>query len=136
MANQPFTVKIEGIKELQATFKQLDNELQNALSEAVSAGAAVVERDAKMRVVRVTGNLANSIKELQQIKSGGRVESQVGSDMEYAARIEFGYTGPDKLGRIFHQGAQPYLRPALDENKAEIQAAFEKKIQQIIARYK
>jgi len=131
-----FTIKIEGINELKRVFKAIDYECQKALSQAVSAGAAVVERDAKMRVVVDTGNLRRSIKELQNIEKPGRIESQVGSDMNYAARIEFGYTGPDKRGRRFNQAARPYLRPALDENTAEIQRAFETKLQQIFGKYK
>ena len=117
------TVKVEGINELQAKFKELDNGAQKILSQAVSAGAAVVERDAKMRVHVITGNLRRSIKELQKIESSGKIESQVGSDIEYAAIEEF---------RPGHQ----YLRPALDENEAAIQAAFEAKIKQLLGRYK
>lgn len=131
-----FKIKIEGIKELKAKFKAIDSEIQQALSQAVSAGAAVVERDAKMRVVVDNGDLRRSIKELQNKETHGRIESQVGSDLDYAARIEFGYTGPDKLGRLFNQAAQPYLRPALDENTSEIQRAFELKLQQVLGKYK
>jgi len=130
-----FTVKVDGLKQLQSKFKSLDGELQKALSDAVSAGAAVVERDAKIRVAVDTGNLRRSIKELKKIESSGKVESQVGSDMEYAARIEFGFADTDSRGRTYHQAAQPYLRPALDENHSEIERAFETKIKQIIGRY-
>lgn len=122
-----FKIKIEGIKELKAKFRIIDSEIQTALSKAVSAGAAVVERDAKIRVPVDTGNLRRSIKELQNKESPGRIESQVGSDVAYAPRVEFGTQ---------FQRAQPYLRPALDENTSEIQRAFEIKLQQIIGKYK
>ena len=36
----------------------------------------------------------------------------IGTNVEYAARVEFGYTGPDSLGRTFNQQPRPYLRPA------------------------
>jgi len=116
-----FTVKIEGLKELQSKFKSLDGELQEALSAGVSAGAAVVERDAKIRVPVVTGNLRNSIKELKKLESSGKVESQIGTDVVYGPSVEY---------------RKPYLRPSLDENEAEIKQAIESKIQQIIGRYK
>lgn len=122
-----FTVKIEGVKELQSKFKALDNELQTVLSQAVSAGAAVVDRDAKIRCPVDTGTLRRSIREMKQNKSPGRIESQVGTDIEYAHAVEF---GTDR------QRAQPYLRPALDENTQEIQAAFETRLRQLLGRYK
>jgi hypothetical protein len=87
----------------------------------VSAGAAVVERDAKIRVHVVTGNLRRSIKELKKVESSGKVESQVGTDVIYGPSVEY---------------RKPYLRPALDENTSEIEKAIEMKIQQIIGRYK
>jgi len=116
-----FTVKIAGLKELQSKFKSLDGELQKVLSDAVSAGAAVVERDAKIRVPVVTGNLRNSIKELKKTESSGKVESQVGTDVIYGPYVEY---------------RKPYLRPSLDENEREIEQAIEMKIKQIIGRYK
>ena len=122
-----FTVKIEGVKELQSKFKALDKELQIILSQAVSAGAAVVERDAKIRCHVDTGTLRQSLREMKQNKTPGRIESQVGTDIEYAPHVEFGTR---------YQRAQPYLRPALDENTNEIQAAFETRLNQLIGRYK
>lgn len=51
-----------------------------------------------------------------------RVVYKVGTDLEYAARIEFGFTGPDSLGRVYNQAPHPYLRPAFDENRAKATA--------------
>lgn len=134
--NDFFKIEVKGIKELQNTLKSIDNELQDILSKAVSQGAAVVEKDAKMRVVVKTGTLRRSIREIKTIRSPTRAESQVGTDIKYAARIEFGYTGPDRRGRTFHQGARPYLRPALDENKNEITQAVNSYIENALARFK
>lgn len=127
MGNQLFSVKIDGVKELQSKFKQMDSEIQKALSEAVSAGAAVVERDAKIRCPVDTGTLRRSLREMKQNKTPWRIESQVGTDTEYAPHVEFGTR---------YQRAQPYLRPALDENTNEIQAAFETRLNQLIGRYR
>lgn len=36
----------------------------------------------------------------------------VGSNSPYAARIELGFHGYDRLGRFYNQGPQPWLLPA------------------------
>jgi len=138
-----FKIEVKGVKELQATFGKLEKEFQDALAEAVSQAAAVVEREAKINSGRggafpnrVTGNLMNSIKELRQTVEPNRVTSVVGSDMVYAPRLEYGFSGTDRLGRHYNQRPRPFLRPALDENEAQIQAAFEKSLREIISRYK
>lgn len=141
---ETFKIKVEGIKELQAAFDSLERELQEALVDAVTQAAIVVEREAKANSEkggdafphRITGNLMNSIKELRQMVGPGRVESEVGTAMEYGPRLEYGFMDVDRLGRRYNQHPRPFLRPALDENEAEIQAAFEKAINAAIAKYR
>jgi hypothetical protein len=57
---------------------------------------------------------------LKDLRTGSRSAVSVGTNVDYAARQEFGYTGPDKLGRTFNQPPRPYLRPALDSNHARV----------------
>lgn len=116
------SMEVKGIKELQGTFKLLDSDMQKILSQAVSQGAAVIENSAKTRVHVLTGNLRRSIREVKKIESPTKAESQVGSSVEYAAAEEF---------RPGHE----YLRPAIDENEAEIKAAIENSITARLARY-
>lgn len=107
---------------------------------ALVAGGLVIQNDAKRHVPRVSGNLARSIhigghEELNT--EGGSVTQRtsepvpapdegsspaiyIGTDVEYARRIEFGFEGPDALGRTYHQPAQPYMRPAVDTNRSEV----------------
>jgi len=139
-----FRVEVKGIKELQNTFKQIDLEFQQVMSEAVSAGSMVVVREAKLNSERggdefphrITGNLMRSIKEIRKKEAGTKVESQVGSTMKYARRLEKGFMDVDSLGRRYHQQPRPFLRPALDENEAEVVEAFEKKIAEVLSRYR
>ncbi len=48
----------------------------------------------------------------------------VGSNVEYARRMEFGFVGADSLGRIYNQLPRPYLRPALHKNEKKIKNLF------------
>lgn len=108
------------------------------LEQALVAGALIVQNDAKRRAPFLTGNLRRSIHigghadlagDFQnttggQIEgpeiSGSRVEVLVGTNVEYAWRIEYGFTGADALGRDINQAADPYLRPAIDENEGAV----------------
>lgn len=82
----------------------------------------------------VTSNLSNSINyatnettsevkmpttgEPLEIAAKGHVK--VGSNVVYAARVEFGFSGQDSLGRTYNQPGTPFLRGALASNKKKI----------------
>jgi HK97 gp10 family phage protein len=139
-----FRVEVKGIKELQAKFRQIDKEMQAMLSQATSAGAAVVVREAKINVGKghpdfpevITGATRRNIREVRKETSPGRCVSQVGGTLSHMMRLEKGFMDTDRLGRRYHQQPRPFLRPALDENEKEINAAFETKIRQILVRHK
>ena len=111
-----------------------------AMINAVVAGALEISNDAKVRVKKVTGTLERSIHVGGHVSEsspgftphdeagdysdigGEKIESNnasvlIGTNLKYAKRIEFGFMGADKLGRVYHQAAQPYLRPAYDTKK-------------------
>lgn len=130
-------IEINGIKELQSKFKVIDSELQMAVLEGLKNGGEIVTKTAKNRVSVKTGNLRDHIKEQSSYIQNSEARVTVGvKNVPYAARIEFGYTGPDKLGRRFHQAAQPYMRNSLDENGKKIDNIIESKLKAVIARYR
>lgn len=66
------------------------------------------------------GRLRQSITIGPLVRTGPyRFSLAVGSNVEYAARLEFGFVGTDALGRNVSQAARPWARPSL-------QAAFKK----------
>lgn len=66
-----------------------------------------------------TGRLRSSITH-EVREEGNEVIGLVGSNVEYARRLEFGFVGTDKRGRRINQPERPYLRPAVFNNKTEI----------------
>jgi len=48
------------------------------------------------------------------------IRAQIGTNVKYARRLELGYLGLDKIGRLISQGPRPFLRPGLMENKSKI----------------
>lgn len=114
-----FYVK-SGDKELAAAFKALDAAARGpALMTAAKAGILPIQNDAIANAPYVTGTLSRSIhtEEIDQTSHSAMVAT--GTDVEYAARVEFGYNDTDTLGRSYHQSAKPYMRPAYDNKRAE-----------------
>ena len=91
--------------------KEIADKIQQGLQKAV----LVVERQAKEDCPVDTGRLRSSI--TSEVKGD---EGKVGTNVEYARRQEFGFSGADSRGRIFNQVPRPYLRPALDEKKQSV----------------
>lgn len=129
MANKMFTVKIEGIKEIQNTFKLLEKDIMDVVTESVKDGGNVVKTAAKGHVHVITGRLKNSIDELHVIKNPSRVEVQVGSNVPYAMIEEFRVGGK-------YPGPHSYMRWALDTREKEIVSTIENKITTRLARYR
>ena len=91
--------------------------VENAKRGGLEAASLIVEGDAVLRAPVDTGNLRGSI--THKVVSDD--EAQVGTNVDYAEYVERGTK---------NMAAQPYLRPALDNNKARI----EKMIGDVIGR--
>jgi HK97 gp10 family phage protein len=100
--------KVTGVDKLNATLKGLKAKASGAqLATALRAGGLVIETPAKAKAPVLTGNLRRSI-HTEVSSSGTKAQARVGTNTEYAPHVEFGTS---------RQRAQPYLRPAYDENK-------------------
>ena len=105
------------------TLKWNDKELKNMVNskahDAVKKGCYLVETDAKRLVPVDTGRLRGSITNEVEETVG-----RVGSNVEYARRIELGFVGVDALGRHYNQAPKSYLRAALEKNRIAILGLF------------
>jgi HK97 gp10 family phage protein len=140
------TIKVEGLKELQARAKKLDAKLRRRVfSRAARAGGKIVVAAAKAEVPTRTGTLRASLvhrasskpaKGLFGVKvtvKGGRKAS------ERTAKRRKGKSGeyfPDTVERYYrflelgtkHHPAQPFLRPALEGSKGEVLEAVKREL--------
>lgn len=122
---------------LETIDREIDELLDSAaLEHAVGLACAVVERDAKQKAPKDTGALARSITSEVEVKNG-EVIGTVFTPLEYAPYIEYG-TGlfaesggrkdvpwcyQDDKGEWHStsgQKPQPFMRPALNENRTKI----------------
>lgn len=123
------TIKIDGIKELQNTFKLISDDILDIIADAVEDGGEIVKNGAKAKVHVVSGNLKQSIDILHTEKSKDKVEVQIGSGLPYAAKEEFRVGGK-------YPGSHSYMRYSLDTNEAAVEAAIKNKISSRLTRYK
>ena len=127
-------IRLEGLEDIT---KRLDEVVDvNALKMAMEKACALVERSAKQKAPKGTGELRRSITS-EVSTEGGDVVGTVFTPLEYAPYIEFG-TGlfAENGGRTdvpwcyqddegeWHstsgQPPRPYMRPALNENREQI----------------
>ena len=57
-------------------------------------------------------------------RSGTQVQAIVGTSAPQARRLEYGYVGADRLGRIYNQPPYPHVGPALRETEPEFLEAL------------
>lgn len=66
-----------------------------------------------------TGSTGTDLGKPERSGARGTAAVRVGTNVEYAARVEFGFVGQDSLGRHFNQAGQPYLTRAATEKQGE-----------------
>ncbi len=123
-------VDVIGEEELRRKLRALDGAVRGAnLAAAAEAGALLIQDAAKEKAPYRTGNLRRSI-HTNVTSNDTRATATVGTDVEYAAQVEFGGTikaknkkslhwvdkdGKEHFAKSVTQPARPYLRPAFDE---------------------
>ena len=125
------------IKGLESVIQSIDNIADTSkIKAAMGRSCALVERTAKQTAPKDTGALRNSI-QFDVRENGSEIVGTVFTPLEYAPYVEYG-TGlfaeengrktpwiyeDEKTGEeVFTRGQrpQPFLRPALFENKEKI----------------
>jgi len=99
--------------------KSVNSAVAKAITGAIKEGCQAVEGDAKDNCPVVTTRLRGSITHEVEGPVG-----RVGSNVEYARRVELGFVGTDSLGRKYNQKPNPYLRKALEINRKKIEDSF------------
>lgn len=143
MASTRTRVNISGIENIRRNFQAIKTELFNDLAAAALAGAEIVANDARGRARRKSGALAIGIKaavtwdrRAPVAFAGAGMDSAMndvfvkyganGKRYYYPSSIEYGHPGAP---------AYPFMRPAMDANKAKVRKEIRQRIMQVIVRY-
>lgn len=128
------SIEFEGLNELLETLEELGN-LDN-IEDALGKACALVERSAKQKAPKGTGELRRSITSKVE-SNGSNIQGVVYTPLEYAPYVEFGtglfaesggrqdvpWNYQDDKGEWHSTSGmkpRPYMRPALNENREEI----------------
>lgn len=124
---------VSGDKALAAKFRQLKAAARGpALMAAAKVGILPIQNAAIENAPYLTGTLSRSIHTEEIDKTDHSAMVATGTDVEYAARQEFGFNDTDALGRTYHQPARPYMRPAYDDHRDEAVNEVEDALRDII----
>ena len=134
-----YKVTISGIPELQKAFEAKRKEIEEAVIRDLDEGADVIIQSAKSKVHSISHDLENSINKNEVWERGGKISVYVGvevnevfsADGYYARFVEKGHDTEMGTSRV---KAHPYLRPAFNENKKQIQNKIESDLRNIIGR--
>jgi hypothetical protein len=134
-------VHVIGAGDLAAKFRALADDIKGpALEAATRAAALPVLNQVRITVPEggrtpyKTGTYRRGW-HLETIeKTPERCTVIVGNDQPQGRRLEYGFVGPDKLGRVYNQAARPHIRPALDENRGAAVDEFRAAIGDIVRR--
>lgn len=106
-----------------------DQAIDRAVTDALQIAGMEAANAARQRAPYKTGTLRRSI----QVREIGPRDVAVGSLLPYAARIEYGFAGRDRLGRVYNQAAKPYLRPAMEETRQTMARIFAEEVRRALA---
>lgn len=107
---------VQGAPEFEAALAAMVARVRVGAVKAAQDAAHLVEGAAKGRAPVETGTLRRSIRSWISREDVTETGYSVGPTVVYARRIELGFHGPDSLGRVYHQGPHPYLKPAVQDS--------------------
>ena len=134
-------ITLKGGEELAKAFAQLADDIRGPALEAATRAAALPV----LNQVRITepeggrtpyksGTYRRGWHLETVVKTPERCTVIVGNDQPQGPRLEYGFVGADKLGRVYNQAARPHIRPALDENRKTAVDEFRAAVGDIVRR--
>ncbi len=98
--------------------------LRRVLDDTIRTEAVLLQSQARRNAPIVSGELRSSIQVQEDDNpDGAGVLVTVGTNKEYAARIEFGFSGADSLGRVYSQAGNPFMQKAVTTRRPKINKA-------------
>lgn len=121
-------VQMRGLDALSLRVQYMVKPVRAALKDGVDEAAFMFESEAKQNSPVLSGANRESITTEVVTDEPEKQIRSIAPHMPYSHRLEYGFVGPDSLGRVYHQPAQPYMRPAYETKKADAAAAVKEAV--------
>jgi HK97 gp10 family phage protein len=105
------SLQFYGMQELIRRLEHLGTEADRVKEDALLAGAEIIQQAASEKAPRDTGKLAENIV-ISDVKEDGTVDIGPDRDRFYGLFLEFGTS---------KMAARPFLQPAFEESKEQVQ---------------
>jgi HK97 gp10 family phage protein len=105
------SLQLHGMQELLRQLERMGTEAEQVKKDALLAGAEMVKKAASEKAPRDSGKLSENIV-ISDIKEDGTVDIGPDRDRFYGLFLEFGTS---------KMAAKPFLQPAFEENKVQVQ---------------
>jgi HK97 gp10 family phage protein len=116
-----FQMDLKGMAEYLEQIARAGKDVDAAAAKAVAAGGDVVHDSMLEKVPVLTGNLKSKLERTAPTQDGNFISVEVGMSRSTDAETAI-YGNVQEFGSATNK-AQPYLRPAFDENKARVREA-------------
>jgi hypothetical protein len=114
-----FSFDFSDFERLPLDLGKIARNIEKRESLAVKLPAQAYANDVKAMITAIglydTGDYRRRV-HVEMTTEGIHPVALIGTDRPDARRHEFGFDGPDSLGRVYHQGPSPHWRPAWDHN--------------------
>ena len=127
-----YTIKIEGIEALDKAIQAKKIELAEKLKNVVDRGADKVKAAAIRKAPEKSGDLKRSIDKNEVWDRTGKISIYVGVQVNDIFKKADGWYARMQEKGTSKMRARPYLRPAFDENKAQIKQEIEAAIKEVL----
>jgi len=127
-----YSVKIEGLTNLKQKIEEKRKEIGAVFEKDLNEGADRVVASAKSKAPVLSGNLRNAIGKNEVRERGGKYSVYVGIQInEIFTKADGWYARMQEYGTS-KMKAQPYLRPAFNEQKAQINNEIVSDLKEVI----
>ena len=127
-----FSATITGAASVVSALSMASRGIRGVIPTALVSGGLLLENRWKSIAPYRTGTYRRSI---HHVLAGFTL--MIGTNVPYARRLEYGFSGADSLGRVYHQPAGGYARRAMNETRplviAEVVSAIRAQLGRLAA---
>ena len=110
-----FSADFSALGNLSRDLQKIGENVKKNEAAVVKLAANEYKNDVQQIIQYRTGTLRRSV-HVDTVQEGVRMVAYIGTNVPYAMRLEYGFVGRDRLGRLYNDPPKPRWMPAWDQN--------------------